>query len=147
MKYEKFINGLEKEHAMIEQAFKKLEPKIKNGNVSDIAYVLEILGQLKTILINHLKDEDNLFYPDMRQKAVELKQDALVPSLDVYIEDMKNVSKKVFDFFSRYDNENAISGDEKGFIKGMIEIRDSLVKRVMTEEKTLYYIYKAYHRI
>ena len=147
MEYGKFIKGLEKEHVMIGQSFKKLEPIIKNGSVNDPADALEIIEQLKSILVNHLKDEDNLFYPDMRKKAVELKQDALLPALDAFIESMRNISKKVFDFFSRYQNENTILEDEKGFINGVIEIRDALIKRIDSEEKTLYYIYKAYHHL
>lgn len=147
MEYEKFIKGLEKEHAMIGQSFTKLEPIIKNGKVNNVADALGIIEQLKTILINHLKDEDNLFYPDMRKKAVELKQDALLPALDAFIESMRNISKKVFDFFSRYKTENTILEDEKGFINGVSEIMDALIKRIDSEEKTLYYIYKAYHRL
>lgn len=147
MKHEKFIDGLEKEHAMIEMAFKKLEPTVEAKNISDAASVLKIMEQLETILTNHLRDEDNKFYPDMRQKAVELKQDALLPALDIFIEDMNVISKKVFDFFSKYEKENDISADEKEFIKSLAEIRDVLIKRINTEEKTLYCIYKAYHNL
>ena len=97
MEHEKFIKGLEKEHAMIEKAFKKLEPIIENKDIRDTAYVLKIIEQLKTILINHLRDEDNKFYPAMRQKAIELKQDALLPALDIFIDGMKDISKNIFE--------------------------------------------------
>ncbi|HBR17930.1 MAG: hypothetical protein A3G39_09065 [Deltaproteobacteria bacterium RIFCSPLOWO2_12_FULL_43_16] len=147
MEHEKFIKGLEKEHAMIEKAFKKLEPIIENKDIRDTAYVLKIIEQLKTILINHLRDEDNKFYPAMRQKAIELKQDALLPALDIFIDGMKDISKNIFDFLSRYENEKAITADETGFINGIIAIRAALMKRISTEEKTLYYIYKAYHNL
>lgn len=147
MEYERFIIELEKEHALIEQAFKKLELIIKSGNISNAADVLEIIEQFKTLLVKHLKKEDTLFYPDMRKKAVELKQDALLPALDVFIENMKNISQKVFDFFSRYDTEKAILGNGKDFINGIAEVKDALIKRIYSEEKTLYLIYKAYHHL
>lgn len=147
MEHEKFIKGLEKEHAMIEKAFKKLEPIIETKGIRDTAYVLEIIEQLKTILINHLRDEDNKFYPAMRQKAIELKQDALLPALDIFIDGMKDISKNIFDFISRYENEKAITADETGFINGIIAVRAAVMKRIATEEKTLYYIYKAYHNL
>lgn len=147
MEHEKFIKGLEKEHVMIEKAFKKLEPIIEAKGIRDTAYVLEIIEQLKTILINHLRDEDNKFYPAMRRKAIELKQDALLPALDIFIDGMKDISKNIFDFISRYENEKAIAADETGFINGIIAVRAALMKRISTEEKTLYYIYKAYHNL
>lgn len=147
MEHEKFIKGLEKEHAMIEKAFKKLEPIIETKGIRDTAYVLEIIEQLKTILINHLRDEDNKFYPAMRQKAIELKQDALLPALDIFIDGMKDISRNIFDFLSRYENEKTIAADETGFINGITAVRAALMKRMATEEKTLYYIYKAYHNL
>lgn len=147
MEHEKFIKGLEKEHAMIEKAFKKLEPIIEAKGIRDTAYVLEIIEQLKTILINHLRDEDNKFYPAMRQKAIELKQDALLPALDIFIDGIKDISRNIFDFLSRYENEKTIAADETGFINGIIAVRAALMKRMATEEKTLYYIYKAYHNL
>lgn len=147
MEHEKFIKGLEKEHAMIEMAFKKLEPIVEAKNIHDTVSVLKIMEQLKNILTNHLRDEDNKFYPDMRQKAAELKQDALLPALDIFIEGMNTISKKVFAFFLKYEKANDISADEKEFTKSLAEIRDVLIKRINTEEKTLYYIYKAYHNL
>ncbi|MBI3755343.1 MAG: hypothetical protein HY265_04180 [Deltaproteobacteria bacterium] len=53
MEYERFIIELEKEHALIEQAFKKLQLIIKSVNISNAADVLEIIEQLKTLLVKH----------------------------------------------------------------------------------------------
>ena len=145
MNYEKFIQKMESEHALIRQAFDKLKSIIDSGSISDTAFILTVVEQLKSILTVHLKDEDNLFYPDMRKKAVELKQEALLPALDIFIGDMKGISKRVFNFFTKYNTEKAISANEKVFINGIVEIRDALIKRIDSEEKTLYYIYKAYH--
>lgn len=145
MNYEKFIQKMESEHALIRQAFDKLKSIIDSGSISDSAFILTVIEQLKSILTVHLKDEDNLFYPDMRKKAVELKQEALLPALDIFIGDMKGISKRTFNFFAKYNTEKAISANEKVFINGIVEIRDALIKRIDSEEKTLYYIYKAYH--
>lgn len=147
MNHEKFIQKMESEHALIRQAFDKLKLIIDNGNIGNNAFILTVIEQLKSILTVHLKDEDNLFYPDMRKKAVELKQEALLPALDIFIGDMKGISKRVFNFFAKYNTEKAISANEKEFINGIVEIWDALIKRIDSEEKTLYYIYKAYHNL
>lgn len=147
MNYEKFIQKMEAEHALIRQAFDKLKSIIDSGRISDSSFILTAIEQLESILTVHLKDEDNLFYPDMRKKAVELKQEALLPVLDIFIGDMKGISKMVFNFFAKYNTEKAISANEKEFIRGIVEIRDALIKRINSEEKTLYYIYKAYHNL
>ncbi|MBI3753924.1 MAG: hemerythrin domain-containing protein [Deltaproteobacteria bacterium] len=144
---EQFLYGLEKEHASIVDLLNGLEPVLKSGGVNDVASMVRNLNQLKEILTYHLKNEDRIFYPDMKKRAIELGQDALLSALDVFIEDMHKISKKVFDFFSKYKSGNDIASDKKGFIQGMIDLRDALIKRINTEEKTLYYIYKAYYDI
>lgn len=142
---EQFILGLEKEHAGIVKIFSSLEQILKKGEIDDAADTLKTISKLKDILINHLNNEDKIFYSDMRKKAIELSQDALLHALDIFIEDMNKISKKVFDFFSKYEND--ISGREKEFIQDLTEVKDVLIKRISTEEKTLYHIYKAYYNI
>jgi len=142
---EQFIWGLEKEHAGIVKIFSSLEQILKKGEIDDAADTLKTISKLKDILINHLNNEDKIFYSDMRKKAIELSQDALLHALDIFIDDMNKISKKVFEFFSKYEND--ISGREKEFIQDLAEVKDLLIKRISTEEKTLYHIYKAYYNI
>lgn len=142
---EQFIWGLEKEHAGIVKIFSSLEQILKKGEIDDAADTLKTISKLKDILINHLNNEDKIFYSDMRKKAIELSQDALLHALDIFIEDMNKISKKVFDFFSKYEND--ISGREKEFTQDLAEVKDVLIKRINSEEKTLYHIYKAYYNI
>ncbi|OGP65745.1 MAG: hypothetical protein A3K22_02650 [Deltaproteobacteria bacterium RBG_16_42_7] len=142
---EQFIWGLEKEHAGIVKIFSSLEQILKKGEIDDAADTLKTISKLKDILINHLNNEDKIFYSDMRKKAIELSQDALLHALDIFIDDMNKISKKVFEFFSKYEND--ISGREKEFIQDLAEVKDVLIKRINSEEKTLYHIYKAYYNI
>ena len=142
---EQFIWGLEKEHAGIVKIFSSLEQILKKGEIDDVADTLKTISKLKDILINHLNNEDKIFYSDMRKKAIELSQDALLHALDIFIDDMNKISKKVFEFFSKYEND--ISGREKEFIQDLAEVKDVLIKRINSEEKTLYHIYKAYYNI
>ncbi len=147
MKKEQFIKSLEREHATIVKIFNRLEPVLNSGRIDNSANVLKDIGQLKDILIQHLKKEDEIFYPDMREKAVELKQNALLPALDFFMEDMRNISKKVFDFFSKYMTGEEIMAHDNDFFVDTKDTRDILIKRINTEEGTLYYIYKAYYHL
>lgn len=144
---EQFLKELEKEHAEMVRLLNDSTVALKNEEIKDAAAIIKTLNQLKDVLAVHLNSEDSIFYPDMKKRAVELKQDALLPAIDVFIEDMKKISKNVFDFFSKYKTEDAVMADTKGFIKDIIALKDALIKRINTEEKTLYYIYRAYYNI
>lgn len=142
-----FLKGLEKDHANIVKLLNGLEAILKDGRISDAAATLRTISHLKNILIKHLKEEDKIFYPDMRKRATEVGQDALLPALDVFIEDMNKISQNVSGFFAKYEKEDDISADEKDFISDVKKIRDNLIKRIATEERTLHCIYKAYYNI
>lgn len=144
---EHFLKGLEKDHANIVKLLNGLEAILKDGRISDAAATFKTINYLKNILTKHLKREDKIFYPDMRKRATQVRQDALLPALDVFIEDMNKISQNVSGFFARYEKEDDISADGKDFISGVKKIRDALIKRIATEEKTLYCIYKAYYNI
>ena len=61
------------------------------------------LMAVKESLLEHLKEEDEKFYPVLWQEAEQNKQ--LKEGLEVFAKDWGNVSSVAFEIFHRYDKE------------------------------------------
>ncbi len=90
------IEEFKKEHSEIIEALKEVE---------DLG-ILTIEGQaklmsVKAALLEHIKEEDEKFYPILRKEAEQNKK--LKEELDIFAKDLENVSKVVLEFFDRFD--------------------------------------------
>ncbi len=90
------------------------------------------LMSAKAILIEHLKEEDEKFYPVLRRASEHNKK--LKEVLEVFAKDLENVSKFVFGFFDRYDKGLL---DEK-LVKDFETLFIVLRFRMENEENILY---------
>ena len=61
------------------------------------------LISVKESLLEHLKEEDEKFYPVLCQEAEQNKQ--LKEKLEIFAKDWGNVSSVAFEIFDRYDKE------------------------------------------
>ncbi len=144
MKREKYLGELKSGHERVEEIFHHLRNVIEEEHKPDIGAAMSTLGELQDILVSHVKDEDEYFYPALRQRAVELGQEALIPSIDLFAESMHGISEKVGGFFARYKTEEDIQGDIEGFKVKLAEIIEIVDERIKSEEGSLFYIYRAY---
>ncbi len=90
------IEEFKKEHSEIIEALKEVEELgilTKEGQAK--------LMSVKTALLEHLKEEDEKFYPILRKEAEQNKK--LKEELDIFAKDLENVSKVVLEFFDRFD--------------------------------------------
>ncbi len=99
------------------------------------------LKSVKISLLEHLKEEDEKFYPVLWKEAEENKQ--LKEELEVFAKDWGNVSCVAFDIFDRYDNETII--DERLLDFG--ELFSVLQHRMSNEENFLYGEYEKLNKI
>lgn len=141
---EKYLEGLEKEHREIRRFFTDLSPVMEKGDVGDILEMKKRLERLKSILIEHVRSEDDIFYVELRKKAVQMKQEALLPALDLFMDSMHGVSHEAERFFREFENEKHILDDVGAFSGSLKKLRDDIIKRIESEEGSLFYIYKAY---
>ncbi len=90
------IEEFKKEHSEVIEALKEVEELgilTKEGQAK--------LMSVKSTLLDHLKDEDEKFYPVLWKEAEQNKR--LKEELEVFAEDLESVSRIVLEFFDRYD--------------------------------------------
>ncbi len=90
------IEEFKKEHSEVIEALKEVEELgilTKEGQAK--------LMSVKSTLLDHLKDEDEKFYPVLWKEADQNKR--LKEELEVFAEDLESVSRIVLEFFDRYD--------------------------------------------
>ncbi len=139
-----YLEGLEREHHEIKVCFLKLAPVIESGRVEDFEGLTEQMASLKDLLVTHVKSEDEVFYRDLREMAVWMEQEALIPALDLFMESMHEVSNLAVEFFADYSGSARIMAETDAFVERLRELRDEVLKRIKSEEGSLFYIYRAY---
>jgi len=141
---ERYIAELKKGHERVEEIFSLLREIINEEQTPDMGAAVSVLDELRGLLVAHVKNEDDNFYPVLRRRAVELGQEALLPSIDLFAQSMHAVTKRVEEFFGRYSTEADILGDIEGFKVTLLDIIESVEERMKSEEGSLFYIYRAY---
>ncbi len=90
------INKLKKEHSEIIKALNEAEEfgiLTKEGQAK--------LKSAKAALLEHLKEEDQKFYPVLLREAEQNKK--LKEELEIFAKDWGNVSSVAFEIFDKYD--------------------------------------------
>lgn len=144
MNRKKYLQELEDEHWAIRRLFDEIDGLIGKADISEDEEkkLREKLGRLKGILIAHVHSEDDVFYKDLREKAVTKGQDALLPALDFYIKSMHRVSEDAEEFFREYNGGKL--KDTEDFARRLRNLKEELLERITSEEGSLFYIYRAY---
>ena len=91
------IEEFKREHSEIIEALKEvreLDIHTKKGKAR--------LMSVKASLLEHLKEEDEKFYPVLRKEAEQNKK--LKKALEVFAKELVSVSRVVFGFFDRFTN-------------------------------------------
>jgi hemerythrin superfamily protein len=111
--------------------------------------ILDILDQVKTLgiasktgqekllsarelLIAHMQKEDEQYYSTLKRAAEN--DDRLKTTLDYFVKDMENVSRKATQLFTKYSK----GGDEAEFAGDVKLLYLTLKDRIRTEEETLF---------
>ena len=91
-----------------------------------------LLREAKGLLLNHLRKEDERFYPVLHRAARE--DQGLRKRLEAFADDMRQVSRDAIDFFDRY----AQGGSGLGFARDFGRLYATLRQRQKKEERLLY---------
>jgi hypothetical protein len=92
------------------------------------------LGIIKTVLLAHLKKEDNRLYPVLLEAA---KTDMTVKEIvETFTKEMDGISKAALGFFEKYASNPNAHGDR--FVKDFNGLVDVLTRRIVAEETVLY---------
>ncbi|MFZ3072567.1 MAG: hemerythrin domain-containing protein [Thermodesulfobacteriota bacterium] len=147
MDRERYLNELEGEHSMIKRLFKEINQTVERKDPRDIGWLAEKVNELKMLLLGHVYREDEMLYKDLREEAVKLEQDALLPALDVFMKSMGDISAEAMDFFNKYGAAEKIRENFDGFASEFARLYEVIEKRVTSEEGSLFCIYRAYYHL
>jgi hemerythrin-like domain-containing protein len=117
------------DHDHIERLAAQLEHSVKNDPV-DHASVDSVLGELATVVDDHLKKEDSFIYPQLAASA----DPADATSLIVEFEEIK----RDWEIYLSSWKEGQAANDWNGFAASSIGMLERLRKRVMKETGLLY---------
>ncbi|MHC4453152.1 MAG: hemerythrin domain-containing protein [Planctomycetota bacterium] len=121
------IEGFKRDHSEIIEALKKVEELgilTKEGQAKLIS--------VKSTLLEHLKEEDEKFYPVLLKAAEQNKK--LKEELEIFAKDWDHISRVVFGFFHGYDK--GVLG--KDLLRSFDTLFMVLHDRIKNEEKFLY---------
>ena len=131
------ISQLKQEHVRIIYLLEEILTETKK--VEEDSKLIPKLRELKLVLVNHLKLEDNLLYP-VFEKAKDAKMNELGKG---FSEEMLAISKVALKFFADFEKEEVskLIGDQnfKTQLQGIIKV---VKKRVSIEEKILFPAYQ-----
>lgn len=147
MDREQYLKDLEEEHLMIRRLFKEINQAVERKNSRDIGWLAEKLNEIKMLLLGHVYREDEMFYKDLREEAVRLNQDALLPALDMFMESMQGLSVAAVEFFDKYDTTEKIRENFAELGRELAGISEAMDKKMKSEEGSLFNIYKAYFHL
>jgi PAS domain S-box-containing protein len=127
------IDTLKKEHKEIQEILEKIKESDKIGE-KEIA----LLIKSKTIILNHLKKEDDKLYPVL--KLIAKTDDSLKQTLKVFGKEMEGITGFVISFYDKYSDVEQF--DKKSFYKDLSKFIVTFNDRVQKEEMILYKVYE-----
>ncbi len=118
------------------EALRILLDQIPQNTPVDAASFSKLLSRLSTLLLTHLKLEDDLLYP-----ALELSEDRTVRETAVrYRQEMGGLKGAFVNFVSSWGTETAIAADQVGCLDAWTKVRTALEVRMAKEDHGLYTI-------
>jgi hemerythrin superfamily protein len=144
MKSERYISELKSGHERIKGLFRLLRELIDTEGEPDSGAVIQALRELREVLISHVRDEDENFYPAIRQRAIERGQDAFLPAIDLCSESMHLINRESGNFFERFKTEQDVLRYREEFKEKIEQIIEVVEERIKSEEGSLFPLYRAY---
>jgi len=102
---ETLVQKLQEQHKQIDLILNSLSKEINSENV-DAVYVFDNLQKFNNILTEHLKLEDENFYPKLLETLEEKKENT--DEIKEFIEQMDRIVKQVKSFLNFYDSVDMI---------------------------------------
>lgn len=136
-----YLNKLLDDHKAFEQSLEEIKDLIKTKDIEGIA---SRMNSLKNNFMTHLKEEDNKIYADLLKVAREKDIELIEVTINTFTTAMKGVAARISKFFDKYAEKKEIDRLTTEFHKDFQGVYEDLMKRIGSEEKVLYLIYKKY---
>jgi len=133
------IATLKSQHKLLQSDLASTLEEASNQNWINSEKISELLTKFKTDLLEHLKLEDEEFYPNYLSKKNNLKAD--ITSEDAFYKQMDDIAKAVTSFLDKYSTPEIIRNSSTDFKQELSGIIQTLNLRIETEEDGIFEIY------
>ena len=133
---ETLVQKLQEQHKQIDLILNSLSKEINSENV-DAVYVFDNLQKFNNILTEHLKLEDENFYPKLLETLEEKKENT--DEIKEFIEQMDRIVKQVKSFLNFYDSVDMIKQADNTIMQFEFEeMMNDLETRINVENLFVY---------
>lgn len=133
------VVDLKAQHVKMAEACKRLADSVTSTDGNGL---YNQLNQIKGALADHLRIEDNQFYPELMKAA---EKDATVAGVaKAYMTSMGQIGQVITQFFTKYNSGDVINAQKQKFGDDWRQILGALERRIASEEKSLYPLYEKY---
>jgi len=131
------VDHLKHQHEGIYQLIEEIESSLNLTKIESDAFNLSLkLGQLSGKLTMHLRSEDDFLYPSLKNSSDQKHREIGVR----FSQEMSGIADRFFSYKSQYLAASKIKENPDKFIQDTKVIFDILMKRLRTEDKSLYAI-------
>ncbi len=131
------ILTLKNQHRALQADLSLVLEKIEVGGLGD--EIVLNLTKFKNDLLEHLKLENETFYPDYLEKKIKRGEE--VDTTKKFIKEMDEIGKVVIGFLEKYATAETISKSLLEFKKELISIINTLNMRIESEEDGVFGLY------
>ena len=136
---QELISTLKIQHRALQADLSIVQDELTKGLSVKTDTVILALTKFRNDLIEHLKLENNEFYPDYLDKKAKRGED--VSSTRDFIKQMEDIGKTVMLFLDTYDNSAAVNTNLTVFSKALNGVISVLNTRIETEEEGVFGLY------
>jgi hemerythrin-like domain-containing protein len=138
----KLITTLKAQHRGLQNDLNIVADELKLETTSINSVIIPKLAKFKNNLLEHLKLENEEFYPDYLSKKEKKGED--ITSSEEFIKLMDEIGKTVLAFLDKYSIAEAVESSQSVFKDELSGIIDTLNTRIETEEDGVYDLYLLY---
>lgn len=129
------ISTLINQHRTLQKELEAVSNDLKETK-PDPVEIDKLLKQFTVDLTEHLKLENEVFYPELLKEMKTKGQD--ISKTEQFIAEMKEIEKAVLAFLGKYKDADSIAQQLDQFRSELINITETLNLRVESEESGVY---------
>jgi len=136
-----FISTLISQHLSLRASLKIADEDARLSDQSKNEEIFSSLVKFKNDLLEHLKLENEILYPDLLKKMRARNQDTT--NTEKFIAEMDDIGKVIMGFLEKYNSSELIASQLADFQPQLRDIITTLNLRIESEEEGVFQIYLA----
>lgn len=139
MDSKQLINTLKAQHKVLKTDLIQALDDAEKGIEKNESEILQFLSKFKTDLTEHVKLENDIFYPDYLDRKLKRGED--ITETSKFVDEMKKIGYGVTQFLEKYDTPEELEDIKRDFEGDLKHIIETLNIRISTEEDSVFELY------